>query len=78
MPPAPGDKIIAGDKEVGEITSAARVPFPAGERTLALGYIRREFAEPGTEVKIGEQTAMVRALPFQVSSTLQSTGNLPA
>jgi folate-binding protein YgfZ len=66
--PAPGDKIIAGDKEVGEISSAARVPFPAGERTLALGYVRREFAETGTEVRIGEQTAVVSALPFKVIS----------
>jgi folate-binding protein YgfZ len=62
--PAAGTKIIAGEKEVGEITSAARVPFPAGDRTLALGYIRREFAEPGTEVKVGERDATVRALPF--------------
>jgi folate-binding protein YgfZ len=62
--PAAGGKIIAGDKEVGEVTSVARVPFPAGERTLALGYVRREFAEPGTEVKIGECGATVRALPF--------------
>ncbi len=63
-PPSAGDKITAGDKDVGEITSAARVPFPAGERTSALGYIRREFAEPGTEVKIGQRTAIVKVLPF--------------
>ena len=62
--PAARDKISSGDKDVGEITSAARVPFPACERTLALGYLRREFAEPGTEVKIGQQTAVVRMLPF--------------
>ena len=67
-PPAAGDKISAGEKDVGEITSAARVPFPAGERTLALGYLRREFAEPGTEVKIGQRTAVVRALPFLPSN----------
>jgi folate-binding protein YgfZ len=63
-PPSAGGKITAGGKDVGEITSAARVPFPAGEGTLALGYIRREFAEPGTEVKIGQQAAIVKALPF--------------
>ncbi len=63
-PPAVADKIIADDKQVGEITSAARVPFAAGAGTLALGYIRREFAEPGTEVKIGERDAAVRVLPF--------------
>ena len=63
--PAVGNKTIAGEKEVGEITSAARVPFPAGDRTLALGYIRREFAERGTEVKIAEQKAVVSSLPFR-------------
>ena len=62
--PAAGDKITANDKAVGEITSAARVPFPAGERTLALGYIRREFAEPGAHVNIRGRTAVVSALPF--------------
>ena len=62
--PTAGEKIIADEKQVGEITSAARVPFPAGDRTLALGYIRREFAEPGTKVTLGERAATVRALPF--------------
>ncbi len=62
--PAEGEKILCGEKEAGEITSAARVPFPAGERTLALGYIRREFAGPGAEVKIRDQAAVVKALPF--------------
>ncbi len=62
--PEPGTKVRAADKEVGEITSAARVPFPGGDRTLALGYLRREVADPGTEVTIGEQSATVRALPF--------------
>lgn len=63
--PAAGDKVTAGGQQVGEITSAARVPFPAGERTLALGYIRREFAEPGAAVKVGEHDAVVSALPFK-------------
>ena len=64
LPPA-GAKIRAGDKDVGEITSAARVPFPSGERTLALGYVRREAATPGTCVQIGERTATVQTLPFR-------------
>jgi len=62
--PAAGEKITANEKEVGEITSAARVPFPNGERTLALGYLRCEFAEPATEVNVGGRTAVVRGLPF--------------
>jgi folate-binding protein YgfZ len=63
--PQAGTKIRAEDKDVGEITSAMRVAFPASSRTLALGYIRREFATPGTKVQIGEQQATVYALPFK-------------
>ncbi len=62
--PQPGTKIRAGDKEVGEITSSARVPFPAGERTLALGYLRREAAGPGEVVQAGDLAATVRTIPF--------------
>ncbi len=63
-PPAPGTKVRVNDKNAGEMTSAARVPFPGGERTLALGYAHREIAMPGTTVLIGEQSATVAALPF--------------
>ena len=62
--PQPGSKVRAGDRDVGEITSAARVPFPSGERILALGYLRRELAEPGTPVEINGQSATVESLPF--------------
>ena len=65
--PQPGTKVRANDKDVGEITSAARVPFPGGERTLALGYLRREVAAPDAEVQVGEQSARVRMLPFDHS-----------
>jgi folate-binding protein YgfZ len=63
-PPAPGTKVRVNDKNAGEMTSAARVPFPTGERTLALGYAHREIAIPGTRVQISEQNATVAALPF--------------
>lgn len=63
-PPESGAKIRAGGKDVGEITSVARVPFPGGERTLALGYLRREAAGAGATVQVGEQNAIVRTLPF--------------
>ncbi len=63
-PPQPGAKIFADGKEVGEITSAARMPFADGERTLALGYLRREAANSGAPVQIGEQRATVRTLPL--------------
>jgi len=65
-PPQPGTAVRAEDKDVGEITSAARVPFPEGERTLALGYLRREVANPGTTVQVGEHSATVNALPFAI------------
>jgi folate-binding protein YgfZ len=57
-------KILVGEKEVGEVTSAASLPFAAGEKTIALGYIRREFATPGREVAIGSVRASVVSLPF--------------
>jgi folate-binding protein YgfZ len=64
-PPPAGTKIKDGDKNIGEITSAARVPFPSDERTLALGYLRREFETPGTSVLIGETRATVQSIPFK-------------
>ena len=64
-PPQAGAKVRANDKEMGEITSAARIPFPGGERTLALGYLRREVAAPGTTVDIDGRSATVQALPFR-------------
>ncbi len=39
---AAGDKIVSGEKDVGEVTSVAVLDTPSGQRTVALGYIRRE------------------------------------
>ncbi len=67
--PQPGAKVQWDDKEVGEITSAASIPALASKDsdvTLALGYIRREAATPGTEVKIGPDMARVESLPFSI------------
>ena len=64
-PPQQGTKVQSDGKNIGEITSAARVPFPSGERTVALGYLRREFEAPGTAVQIGEQQATVQSIPFK-------------
>jgi folate-binding protein YgfZ len=65
-PPPSETKVLADGKNIGEITSSARVPFPSGERTVALGYLRREFEAPGTAVRVGEQKATVRSIPFKV------------
>ena len=49
----------------GEITSAAQVPLAGGVQTVALGYIRREFAAPGTAVETGGAAATVSRVPFE-------------
>ena len=49
--PAAGAPIASGDREVGRVTSAAVSPR-AG--TVALGYVHRDFAAPGTELSVGD------------------------
>jgi folate-binding protein YgfZ len=61
---AVGAKIISSDKEVGEVTSVATLPAPSGQRTVALGYIRREVGMPGRELTIGTAKATVIQLPL--------------
>ena len=61
-PPQAGTKIRANDKDMGEITSSARLP---SGHTIAIGYLRKEVAAPGTTVQIGEQSATVKTLPFE-------------
>jgi folate-binding protein YgfZ len=67
-----GAKITSGDKEVGEVTSSVTVHTEAGERTLALGYIRREVGVPGRELTIGGQSATVTQPPFHVTGEAQA------
>jgi folate-binding protein YgfZ len=62
--PQSGTKITNHDKNIGELTSVARIPFPGGERTVALGYLRREYATPGKGVQIGTRQATVQSIPF--------------
>jgi folate-binding protein YgfZ len=59
---SPGEKIAVGDKESGEITSVA--VMGADQPVLALGYMRRESAVPGKEIRIGTASATVSELPF--------------
>jgi folate-binding protein YgfZ len=63
QPIAPGMTIVAGDKEVGEVTSAVSLRPPNAEKTVALGYIRREVGTPGREVTIGGVKAKIAPLP---------------
>lgn len=62
-----GTKIVTGEKEVGEVTSAASLQLETGPKTVLLGYIRREIGVPGREVTIGPAKATVVQLPVSES-----------
>jgi folate-binding protein YgfZ len=59
-------RLPGADRALGRVTSAGH--SPTLDRMIALGYLRREYAQPGTEVAIGgpegEIAARVAALPF--------------
>jgi folate-binding protein YgfZ len=57
-----GAAIFGGGKEIGTVTSAATSP----ERgPIALGYVKRDFAEPGTAVVVDGVAAEVTSRPMQ-------------
>ncbi len=64
--PARGDLVRAGDREVGRITSAVFSPTLDGP--IALGYVHRDFVEPGARLTVAHGDvrldATVAALPF--------------
>ena len=66
--PAPGTKIQASfqdnEKEVGEITSSADLPLPAGDRAVALGYLRHEAV--GKTLRSGEATLRPAKVPIEL------------
>jgi folate-binding protein YgfZ len=65
--PAPqaGTEAQVEGQKVGEITSALSVPVKGDEKTLALGYIRKESGEPGTKVQVEGSEAEVQDPPFK-------------
>ena len=65
--PAPGVKIQSQGKEVGEVTSAAVLPFPGGSQPVALGYIRREAEAGEHPLAAGEAQLRVTELPFMAA-----------
>jgi len=69
VPPPPGFRIQDDGKDIAELTSV--VTLPASDRTLALGYGRREFMMPGKEFVAGDTKLRVVALPF--SGTFEAT-----
>ncbi len=62
--PAPGSKLRAGDKEVGEITSALELPVNGSKTVVALGYLRREAESGAVALEVEGSQALLRKLPF--------------
>jgi folate-binding protein YgfZ len=64
--PVDSSPIRSGDREIGIVTSA--VMSPAMGRPIALGYVHRDFVEPGVAVTVasGDQAlpAVITRLPF--------------
>jgi folate-binding protein YgfZ len=64
--PQKGDNLFHSGKEIGYITSA--VKSPALSANIALGYVRREANQMGTELALkttdGESAAKIVQLPF--------------
>jgi folate-binding protein YgfZ len=58
---AAGDAISAAGKEVGRITTAGVSPALGA---IAMGYVHRTAAEPGTTVEVGGRPAIVARLPL--------------
>jgi folate-binding protein YgfZ len=62
--PGLGTKIQLDGRDIGEITSVGSLPLAAGERAVALGYVRREIATPGKQFQVGNTELSIAALPF--------------
>jgi folate-binding protein YgfZ len=65
-PPRAGDRIVRGETDIGRVTSGARSPRLG--RAIGLGYVHRDFVEPGTQVTIVSEgrsiAARVARVPF--------------
>jgi folate-binding protein YgfZ len=67
--PKKGDKLFHNDKEVGYITSS--LASPALKSNIALGYVRKEANQIGTDLILrttdGDRAAKIVPLPFRAS-----------
>ena len=61
--PELGAKLFAGDKEAGWLTSAAF--SPRKNCAIGLGYLRREFRQPGSRVHADGREAEIISLPLE-------------
>ena len=56
-PPAAGTRLKSGDADSAEIASA--IFSPSLGKVAALAYVRTQFAETGTEMRLGDARAVV-------------------
>jgi folate-binding protein YgfZ len=56
-PPAAGTKLTSGGADAAEIVSSAFSPALA--KVVAMAYVRVQFAEPGTELRLGDTRVRV-------------------
>jgi folate-binding protein YgfZ len=68
--PSAGTTIHAADRDIGRVTSSTW--SPALERPIALGYVHRDFLEPGTKVSMDGAAAEVTRLPFVADASIGS------
>ena len=66
--PERGTKLQADGKDVGELTSVGRIPTHNGDRSVALGYIRREALERQARITYSGGEAKPSPVPFSVTS----------
>ncbi|MEL6574600.1 MAG: DUF1989 domain-containing protein [Pseudomonadota bacterium] len=63
--PAHGAPVLAGERPVGEVTSATRSPML--ERAVAMARIAVEHAEPGTRLEVGQLDGRMKRLGATVA-----------
>jgi len=64
-----GDRLVTADapgKEVGSLTSAVRSPLL--QRPIALGYVQRDYTEPGTVLRTSKSSGQVTVVPLPIVS----------
>ena len=62
--PAPGDE--ADRRSAAEVTSIVRIPGPAGQKNIGLGYVRREVMDSSPEIDLNGVAATIVDLPFEI------------
>lgn len=58
--PMPDSRILSFDRDIGRVTSAAF--SPSVNKVVGLGYVHRDFAEPGNEITIVWNDAPIKAV----------------